>query len=327
MAGGARAVFACLAVVISVVSVSLGQGTSQGHKIGGMSGLETGTSRFRVAHSASTPHDSTTRFQVQFSHQHREVEYEGYDGWYNNRAHPEWGIADSPLTRRLPSHYRDGVYQPSGGDRPNPRTLSELTMKGLTGNGSYRNRSALLTFFGQQVVEEVLDAQRPGCPVEYFNIPIPRGDPDYDPDSRGGRELPFLRSRYDMGVTGYSPNNPRQQLNEITPFLDGGLMYGVTKAWADALSEDRPGRLMSCGDQGHADCGDLYPAYNTLGLPFANPPPPRDHVLKPSYRFFKIGNPRGNENPFLLTFGILWFRWHNFLAGQIHRQFPDWNDD
>ncbi|KAI8488027.1 hypothetical protein Bbelb_341450 [Branchiostoma belcheri] len=30
-----------------------------GHKIGGMSGLEPGTSRFRVAHSAATPHDPT----------------------------------------------------------------------------------------------------------------------------------------------------------------------------------------------------------------------------------------------------------------------------
>ncbi|XP_078589015.1 dual oxidase 2-like [Branchiostoma floridae x Branchiostoma japonicum] len=299
MSGRPPTVFAVLAIVVSTVSLGLGQSSTKG-------------------------------FQVQFSHYEREVEYEGYDGWYNNRAHPEWGIADSPLTRRLPSHYHDGVYRPSGSDRPNPRSLSELTMKGITGNGSYRNRSALLTFFGQQVVEEVLDAQRPGCPIEYFNIPIPRGDPDYDPDSRGGRELPFLRSRYDMGSTGYSPNNPRQQLNEITPYLDGGLMYGVTKAWADALrlfSEDRPGRLMSCGDQGHAECGDLYPAYNTLGLPFANPPPPRDHVLKPSYRFFKIGNPRGNENPFLLTFGILWFRWHNYLADRIHAQFPDWHDE
>eukprot|EP00058_Branchiostoma_floridae_P020949 XP_002606439.1 hypothetical protein BRAFLDRAFT_67691 [Branchiostoma floridae] len=299
MGGTAPTVLAVLAIVVSSVSVGLGQSAAKG-------------------------------FQFQFSHYEREVEYEGYDGWYNNRAHPEWGIADSPLTRRLPSHYHDGVYRPSGSDRPNPRSLSELTMKGITGNGSYRNRSALLTFFGQQVVEEILDAQRPGCPIEYFNIPIPRGDPDYDPDSRGGRELPFLRSRYDMGSTGYSPNNPRQQLNEITPYLDGGLMYGVTKAWADALrlfSEDRPGRLISCGDQGHAECGDLYPAYNTLGLPFANPPPPRDHILKPSYRFFKIGNPRGNENPFLLTFGILWFRWHNYLADRIHAQFPDWHDE
>ena len=31
-----------------------------------------------------------------------------------------------------------------------------------------------------------------------------------------------------------------------------------------------------------------------------------------------IGNPRGNENPFLLTMGILWFRVHNYWARQLY---------
>ncbi|XP_019635682.1 PREDICTED: dual oxidase 2-like [Branchiostoma belcheri] len=292
------------------------------------------TSQSAVRSTAGTPQPPSdtggTGVKINFETYH-EVEYAGYDGWYNNRAHPEWGIADSPLTRRLPSHYQDGTYEPSGWDRPNPRTLSELTMKGLTGMGSFRNRSALLTFFGQQVVEEILDAQRPGCPREYFNIKIPTGDPEYDPDGRGGREIPLLRSRYDMRITGFSPNFPRQQLNEITAFLDGGLMYGVTKAWADALrllSSDKRGRLASCTDQGIPGCvNDLYPAYNTIGLPMANPPPPRDHYLKSSRRFFKLGNPRGNENAFLLTFGVLWYRWHNYLAEQIADNQPDWSDE
>ena len=29
-----------------------------------------------------------------------------------------------------------------------------------------------------------------------------------------------------------------------------------------------------------------FPAYNDIRLPFANPPPPRDHTLKPIKRFF-----------------------------------------
>jgi len=64
---------------------------------------------------------------------------------------------------------------------------------------------------GQQLVEEILDAQRAGCPPEYFNIPIPKGNRLFDPDSHGGRELPFLRTRYDMR-TGNSPNAPREQV-------------------------------------------------------------------------------------------------------------------
>ena len=32
-----------------------------------------------------------------------------------------------------------------------------------------------------------------------------------------------------------------------------------------------------------------------------------------------IGNPRGNENPFLLTMGIFWFRVHNYWARRLRR--------
>lgn len=60
-------------------------------------------------------------------------------------------------------------------------------------------------------MEEILDAQRPGCPVEYFNIDIPKGHAKFDPEDKGGRYIPFPRSRYDQ-TTGYSPNNPRQQV-------------------------------------------------------------------------------------------------------------------
>ena len=137
-----------------------------------------------------------------------------------------------PLERKVPIEYHNGVYDPSGVDRPNVMIISNLTFEGLTGLGSER-RTALFTFYGkkphyfqlsnfehvnifcdlagQQVVEEILDAQRAGCPPEYFNMRIPLCHPLYDRDCRGDREIPFLRTRYDFG-TGYNPNNPRQQV-------------------------------------------------------------------------------------------------------------------
>ena len=36
-----------------------------------------------------------------------------------------------------------------------------------------------------------------------------------------------------------------------------------------------------------------------------------------------IGNPRGNENPFLLTMGVLWFRVHNWWARRLRRFYTD----
>lgn len=40
-----------------------------------------------------------------------------------------------------------------------------------------------------------------------------------------------------------------------------------------------------------------------------------------------LGNPRGNENPFLLTFGVMWFRYHNWLAREVRREFPSYSDE
>ena len=114
------------------------------------------------------------------------------------------------MERKMLSAYTDGVYDPSGADRPNVMLISNLTQQGLTGRSSFV-RSTLYIFFGQQVVEEVLDAQRPGCPPEYFNMLIPRCHPLYDPQCRGDQFIPFLRSRYDFR-TGYAPGTPRQQV-------------------------------------------------------------------------------------------------------------------
>lgn len=112
--------------------------------------------------------------------------------------------------RRWPAAYADGSYLPSGEDRPNPLELSEKLLSGEIGRTSFQAKSALLVFFGQQVVEEILDAQRAACPPEYFNIKIPDGHA-YRKNVPFHTEMPFLRTRYDQR-TGYSPNNPRQQV-------------------------------------------------------------------------------------------------------------------
>lgn len=75
-------------------------------------------------------------------------EYPGYDGWYNNVGKPELGAVDTPLLRRLPATYEDGVYKPSGSDRPGPLELSEKLLKGKIGTKSKTGRNALLVFFG-----------------------------------------------------------------------------------------------------------------------------------------------------------------------------------
>lgn len=53
------------------------------------------------------------------------------------------------MTRKTPPAYSDGVYMMSGQDRPSPRKLSSLFMKGSDGLPSSKNRTAMLAFFGK----------------------------------------------------------------------------------------------------------------------------------------------------------------------------------
>ncbi|XP_069137726.1 dual oxidase 2-like isoform X3 [Argopecten irradians] len=254
---------------------------------------------------------------------HEEIEYSPQDGWYNNPVHIDWGAIDGQLLRRSSPVYADGVYHMAGQSRPNPFTISEKAHSGTPGLGSARGRNAMMVYFGQQVVEEVLDSQRPGCPREFENIPVPKDHP-YNPEGKDNLFMPFLRTRYDAS-TGFSPNNPRQQLNEITPYLDGTLIYGPARAWTDAIRAFKDGKLKARDP--NATIKDSFPAENTIRLPFANPPAPRQHLLRPVSRFLAIGNPRGNENPMLLTFAILFFRWHNKIAEDLKREHPTWGDE
>lgn len=81
----------------------------------------------------------------------RSTEYPGYDGWYNNIGRPELGAIDTPLLRRWPAAYEDGVYEPSGSNRPNPLTLSDAIFTDTTDSKSHTAKNALMVFFGEKL--------------------------------------------------------------------------------------------------------------------------------------------------------------------------------
>ncbi|XP_008581323.1 PREDICTED: dual oxidase 1 [Galeopterus variegatus] len=160
-------------------------------------------------------------------------EVQRFDGWYNNLMEHRWGSKGSRLQRLVPASYADGVYQPLGEPYlPNPRDLSNTAMRGPAGQASLRNRTVLGVFFGYHVLSDVVSVERPGCPAEFLNIHIPRGDPVFDPDKRGDVVLPYQRSRWDP-ETGRSPSNPRDLVSFLQktppeyagyrPFLDPSI--------------------------------------------------------------------------------------------------------
>lgn len=40
-----------------------------------------------------------------------------------------------------------------------------------------------------------------------------------------------------------------------------------------------------------------------------------------------LGNAWANENAFTAAEGIIWFRYHNYVASKLHQQHPQWSDE
>src|SRR5206468_8679032 len=110
-----------------------------------------------------------------------------------------------------------------------------------------------------------------------FDIPVPAGDPFFDPAGTGTQVIPLTRSGFDP-KTGTSAANPRQQVNAITAWLDGSMIYGSDAATAASLRTGQGGRLKT-------SAGNLLPT-DAAGN-------------------FLAGDTRGNENPELTSLPTL----------------------
>jgi hypothetical protein len=125
------------------------------------------------------------------------------------------------------------------------------------------------------------------------------GDEMFDPNSTGTQQIPLTRSRYDA-TTGASTSNPRQQINQITAWIDGSMIYGSDKATAESLRTFVGGQLKT-------SAGAL---------------PPVDSAGR-----FVAGDVRANENVELSSMHALFIREHNRIAAKLARENPTWTDE
>ncbi|XP_076863360.1 dual oxidase 1 isoform X2 [Brachyhypopomus gauderio] len=246
-------------------------------------------------------------------------EVQRFDGWYNNLAHHSRGTTGAPLLRLLPARYSDGAYQALQEPHlPNPRRISNAATRGKSGLLSYRNQTILSLFFGYHVVLEVVDTRRPGCPPEFMHIPVPPDDPIFGNSSTEQVLLPFQRAEW-LHETGQSPNNPRTQVNQVTAWIDGSSIYGSSSSWCDELRTFQRGLLSSGSDK------DL-PKKSGSSYFMWSPPDPSTGQTG-SEGFYEFGNAWANENIFTVAEGIIWFRYHNYLASRLYEEHPSWSDE
>jgi peroxidase len=237
---------------------------------------------------------------------------ESIDGTGNNVQHTLWGSTNTDLLRIAAAAYADGISTPAGANRPDARAVSNAVMAQAAYVDILNNRdlSAFVYAWGQ-FIDHDLDLTPGGTTA--FNIAVPAGDPSFDPASTGTAVISLNRSITDP-ATGTSKSNPAQQVNTITAYLDGSMIYGSDAVRAAALRTFSDGLLKT-------SAGDLLPL-NTAGLPNAN-----DAQIFPDSQLFLAGDVRANENVELTALQTLFVREHNFQAGVLKAAHPTWTDE
>lgn len=226
------------------------------------------------------------------------------NGENNNLIIPHLGSVDTQLLRAVPADYADEISIPSGSDRPNPRVISNLLVEQTESTPNAYQASSMVFQWGQ-FLDHDIDLTEPSEPKEDFAIVMP-GDP-YFPQ---GTYLPFSRSSYDHD-TGLGIGNPREQINQISSFIDASNVYGSDEVRASFLRRnDGTGRLKTSKRK-------MLP-YNTAGLANAG-----GHGAN----LFVAGDIRANEQIALTTLHTVFVREHNRLAKRLRQKNRHWSGE
>ncbi|HMQ47351.1 MAG TPA: peroxidase family protein [Saprospiraceae bacterium] len=246
--------------------------------------------------------------------------YRTYDGSQNNLEHPDWGAAGTNLLHFAPIAYENQIDAPAGGNRPNPREISNslFAQSGLINDPMVL--SDYCWVWGQFIDHDF--GLTPEGTTEPAMIAVPSGDPWFDPMNTGAMMIPMMRNAFDPS-TGTDPSNPRRHPNIITAFIDGSGVYGSDEARANWLRTFSDGKLK-------VSAGNLLP-FNTYTGEFDAPIDPNaPHMDNPVGLSDKIpvaGDPRAGENPLLFSIHTLFVREHNRLCDVLANEHPDWTDE
>jgi peroxidase len=225
------------------------------------------------------------------------TEFRTIDGTNNNVDHPDWGSAGIELVRYTrflfngeSVDYSDGASAPPGQDRPSARAVSDAVAAQTVLISNSVNASDFVWQWGQ-FIDHDIDLTGAASPAEPMDIPVPAGDPFFDPTDTGTAVIQFSRSIY------VHESVPRQQMNQITAWIDASNVYGSDVERAAELRRFKRGELKKGRRQ-------LLP-FNLDGFPNA---PTTDAS------YFIAGDVRSNEQNGLTALHTLFMREHNRIA-------------
>ena len=231
------------------------------------------------------------------------AEDRSFDGTGNNLMHPTLGVAGAQVERiqYQPAYANSFGAMLTDQQRPNARTLSNALSAQSVRMPNARGLSDYIWIWGQFLDHDIsLSTTSHGAAVNgSYAIATGPGDP------LGPNPIAFTRSNFVI-------DGARQQVNEVTSFIDGSQVYGSDGARASALRA-AGGKLLT-------SVNNLLP-YNTGGWTNQNQGP------TPANQLFLAGDVRANENLALTSLQTVFMREHNRLVDKIAVQQPGLNDE
>lgn len=270
--------------------------------------------------------------------------YRSIDGSCNNFVNPTWGASLTGFRRILYPIYENGFSQPVGWNKnikyngfslPSARQVSTSII--TTNEISHDIEITHMTMQWGQWLDHDLDHALPSVSsqtwdgvdckktCDYAAPCFPIDVPDNDPRINNRRCIDFIRTSAvcGSGMTSvlFGVLQPREQINQLTSFLDASQVYGFEKAVAEDLRD-------LTNDNGLLRVGATFPGRKpllpTVGL---NGMDCRLNLEESTRSCFVAGDIRANEQIGLAAMHTIWMREHNRIAIQLKDLNPFWNGD
>lgn len=214
-----------------------------------------------------------------------ELDLRPTDGRSTHSAHPEWGASGTDLLQlSLIDHGPNGEM--SGADRPNARLISNLIASQTNDTENAAGASDFLWIWGQ-FLDHDMSLTEAGETVS-ADIPVPLGDPFFDPSGTGSVVIPFHRVDLQDGA----------YVNQITAYIDASMIYGSD---AETLARMR------------VDGGKLLMT--------------EDALLDHDGAKLETGDSRAAENVALSSMHTIFTREHNRLVSEMAAEDPTMTED
>ena len=267
--------------------------------------------------------------------------YRTYDGTCNNLRYPLRGAALTPFGRLLDADYDNELSLPRGWVQslPSPREVSHdvLSSRGKELREDF-NFTLMMMQMGQFIDHDLdlapitpsRESFENGVSCEEtcenttpcFPIPVSNNDRRI----RNKKCLPFTRSSAVCGtgasslLVGRSAYR-REQINQITSYIDASQIYGSSQERADLLRNKSSGRgFLRRGEE--FSPGLYYLPYDTTSVVDCD-----QGINAGRSLCFLSGDIRVNEQVGLTAMHTIWYREHNRVARLLLGLNPHWDDE